>query len=172
MSPFSSTQARAGEPSSLYLRQRPVRVFLRGNRSLEGHLHISEGQSLVGFLGMKKSFLNLTSVRWLDGRGGAEPLPHLSIRISQIVWIEPLDGALPLSTGVAPSDGAREVELQLVGDVTLNVTLGIADEMRMSDYLDSNPAFIPLRAARPKEGTGPIDRLAVNHECILTVREI
>ena len=172
MSSFSSPQARAGESPSLYLRQCPVRVFLRGNRSLEGSLHISEGQSLVGFMGMKKSFLNLTSVRWMDGRGGEGALPHLSIRISQIVWIEPLDGGLPLSTGLTPNDGAREVEFQMVGDVTLNVTLGIANEMRMSDYLDSNPAFIPLRSARLGDGRDAIERLAVNHECVLTVREI
>jgi len=172
MSSLSSTQAGPGESPSLYLRQCPVRVFLRGNRSLEGSVHISDGQSLVGFMGMKKFFLNLTSVRWMDGRGEQEALPHLSIRISQIVWIEPLDGKLPLSTGVAPSDGAREVEFQVVGDATLNVTLGIANEMRMSDYLDSNPAFIPLRSARLGGGQDSIERLAVNHECVLTVREI
>lgn len=172
MSPSPPSETGAGPSASLYLRQRPVRVLLRGNRSLEGHVHISEGQSLVGFLGMKKYFLNLTSVRWLDGRGGEGALPHLSIRISQIVWVEPADGDLPLSTGISPTGGAREVELQLIGDVTLHVTLGIADEMRMSDYFDSNPAFIPLRAARLGEGREPVERLAVNHEAILTIREL
>lgn len=160
------------ESASLYLRQRPVRVLLRGNRSLEGDVHISEGQSLVGFLGMKKFFLNLTSVRWLDGRGSEGAVPHQSIRITQIVWVEPLDGGLPLSTGLSPTGAAREVELQLVGDVALHVTLGIANEMRMSDYFDSNPAFIPFRAARIGDGREPIDRLAVNHESILTIREV
>jgi hypothetical protein len=135
-------------------------------------MHISDGQSLVGFLGMRRFFLNLTSVRWLDGRGGDEPLPHLSIRISQIVWVAPLDGELPLSSGLSPSEGAREVEFHLVDDLSLTVTLGIADEMRMSDYLDSNTAFIPLRSARPGQGREPIERLAVNHEALLTIREL
>lgn len=162
----------AGDSASLYLRQRPVRVLLQGNRSLEGQMHISEGQSLVGFLQMRKFFLNLTSVRWLDGRGGEDALPHLSIRLSQIVWVEPLDGELPLSTGLSPGQEAREVELQLVGDVTLRVTLGIANEMRMSDYFDSNAAFIPFRSARAGSGRETVERLAVNHESILTIREI
>lgn len=171
MSTSTSEQGEPAHTGPLYLRQRTVRVLLRGNRSLEGQVHISEGQSLVGFMGMKKFFLNLTSARWLDGRGSNEPLPHLSIRISQIVWLEPVDGDLPLSTGLSPTEGAREVELHLVGGVRLHVTLGIANEMRMSDYFDSNAAFIPFRAARAGDGQEPIERLAVNHEAILTIRE-
>jgi hypothetical protein len=126
----------------------------------------------VGFLGMKKFFLNLTDVRWLDGRGGEDPLPHLSIRLSQIIWVAPLDRALPLSTGMTPSSDGREVEFHLVDDLTLEVTLGIANEQRMSDYFDSNPSFIPLRSVRTAAGTEALDRLAVNHEAILAIREL
>lgn len=169
MSPFDSPQVSDG---SIHLRQRPVRVLLRGNRSLEGMIHISEGQSLVGFLGMKKFFLNLTSVRWLDGRASDGTLPHLSLRLSQIVWLLPLDGALPLTTGVTPVGEGRTVELQLVGDLVLHVTLGIADEMRMSDYFDSNPSFIPLRAAEIQGTRESMERLAVNHEMVLAIREL
>jgi hypothetical protein len=147
-------------------------VRLRGRRSLEGSIHISDGQSLAGFLGMKKFFLNLTDVRWLDGRGGEEVLPHLSLRLSQIVWVAPLDGALPLSTGMTPTSEGRQVELHLVDDVTLEVTLGIADEQRMSDYFDSNPSFIPLRAARTSTDGETLDRLAVNHDAVLAIREL
>ena len=169
MSPFTPPQ---GSDGSVYLRQRPVHVLLRGNRSLEGMIHISDGQSLVGFLGMKKFFLNLTSVRWLDGRGSEEALPHLSLRLSQIVWLVPLDSTLPLSTGISPSGEGRAVELQLVGNLILHVTLGIADELRMSDYFDSNPAFIPLRAAQMQGSTETIERLAVNHEMVMAIREV
>lgn len=173
MSSFNTPRSgRASEDGSLYLIQRPIRVRLRGNRTLEGLIHISEGQSLIGFLGMKKFFLNLTQVRWLDGRGSEDALPHLSIRLSQIVWVAPLDGALPLSTGMTPTSEGREVELHLVGDVTLEVTLGIADEQRMSDYFDSNPSFIPLRSARMPHGADTLDRLAVQHEAILAIREL
>ena len=153
------------------LNRRAVRVRLRDNRVLTGQIHITEGQSLVNFLSVKTHFLNLTEVQWL-GTPQEIPLPHLSVRLDQIVWVEPLDGALPLSTGVAPTGEGREVELQLVGDVTLQVTLGIADEMRMSDYFDSNTAFVPLRSARPGQGRDPVERLAVNHEAILTIREL
>lgn len=165
-----STDARR-EGGSLYLRQRPVRLLLRGNRALEGKMHIAEGQSLIGFLDSKKAFLNLTSVRWLDGRGAEDPLPHLSIRISQIVWLIPLDSSLALSSAVSPTEDSREVVLDLVGALTLHVRLHIAHEQRMSDYFDSNPSFVPLRQARVGDGGDVVERMAVNHQAILTIRE-
>lgn len=165
-----SPDARSGR-GSRYLRQRPVRVHLTGNRTLEGQMHVAEGQSLIGFLDSKKAFLNLTSVRWLDGRGADDPLPHLSIRISQIVWVIPLDGSLALSSAMAPTEDSREVVLDLVGDQTLAVQLHIAAEQRMSDYIDSNPSFVPLRSARLGGGGEVVERLAVNHQAILTIRE-
>ncbi len=64
-------------------------------------MHVAEGQSLIGFLDSRKAFLNLTSVRWLDGRGEGS-LPHLAIRISQIVWIVPQDPFLSLSSAIVP----------------------------------------------------------------------
>lgn len=168
--PRSSADAPRGG-ASLYLKHRPVRVLLRGNRALEGIMHVAEGQSLIGFLDSKKAFLNLTSVRWLDGRGAEGALPHMSIRISLIVWVVPLDSSLALSSAVLPTEEARDVILDLVGDLTLTVRLNIAHEQRMSDYIDANPSFVPLRAARVSESGEVIERLAINHRAILTIRE-
>jgi hypothetical protein len=168
---LSPTADARREGGSLYLRQRPVRLLLRGNRPLEGKMHVAEGQSLIGFLDSKKAFLNLTSVRWLDGRGSETALPHLSIRISQIVWVVPLDSSLSLSSAVSPTEDSREVVLDLVGDMTLTVRLHIAREQRMSDYFDSNPSFVPLRSAQVRDSGDVIERLAVNHQAILTIGE-
>jgi hypothetical protein len=41
----------------------------------------------------------------------------------------------------------------------------------MSDYIDANPSFVPLRAARIGESGEVIERLAINHRAILTIRE-
>jgi hypothetical protein len=84
----------------------------------------------------------------------------------------PLDPSLPLSSAITPTEDSREVELNLVGDHTLRVSLNIAHETRMSDYLDSNRTFLPLRSARVGHGDEVIERLAVNHQAILTIREI
>jgi len=173
LSRFASAQTEADRGhGALLLQKQPVRILLRGNRSLDGTMHIPEGQSLAAFLGMKSYFLNLTDVRWLDGRPEEERIDHLCIRISQIVWVVPLDGALSLSSAASPFGESRQVELDLVGNVTLRVTLSIAAEQRMSDYFDSNTSFVPLRSAQVLRTQEVIERLAVSHEAILTIREL
>jgi hypothetical protein len=52
------------------------------------------------------------------------------------------------------------------------VGLNLAQEQRMSDYLDSNAAFIPLWEAKVLSSSKVIERLAVNHEAILAIREL
>ena len=173
MSSFPSVRTEADRvEGSLLLQKLPIRILLRGDRSLDGMMHVPEGQSLTAFLGMKSYFLNLTDVRGLDGRPEEERIDHLCIRISQILWVVPLDGALSLSSAASPLGGSRQVELDLVGGIKLRVTLSIAEEQRMSDYFDSNTSFVPLRSAQVLRTREVIDRLAVNHEAILTIREL
>lgn len=156
-----------------HLQQKRVQVLLRGGDSLEGELHIPEGQPLLHFLGMKRFFLNLTSVSRMgaDGKRG-KTLNHLSLRLSNVIWVVPLDETLHISTASPPTDSTRSVELRLVDGFTLKVTLDISHEQRMSDYLDANSGFLPFWNAGTPVGTRAIERLAVNHEAILAVREI
>jgi hypothetical protein len=147
-------------------------VLLRGGRSLEGIVHIPEGQPLLHFLGMKRHFLNLTDVRFADPGAAEENIAHLSLRLSNLVWMVPLDQTLHISTAPPPAGSSRTVELQLVDGLTLTVDLNISTEQRMSDYLDANQGFLPLWAARVQESTSVIERLAVNHEAILAIREL
>jgi hypothetical protein len=168
VTPFASARDH-----DLHLQRKAVTVQLRGNRGLRGEIHIAEGQSLTGFLGMKKHFLNLTSVRWEDAPTGSDPLAHLSLRIANIVWVVPEEGSLYLTSAESPTGGdGRKAELHLMGGLTLNVTLNIADELRMSDYFDSGPSFIPLRDVQIPSSTRTIDRVAVNHTAVLAIREL
>jgi hypothetical protein len=155
-----------------HLQTRAVKVLLRGNRSLEGLIHIPEGQALLTFLDMKKFFVNLTSVRWSDAPPDEEPMAHLSIRMSSIIWVVPIDQALHLTMGPGPTDAGREVELHLVDGWSLNLTLNIAGEQRMSDYFDLNVSFTSLWNARLLSSGQTLERIAVNHDAILAIREI
>jgi len=155
-----------------HLLKKAVQVLLRGGQSLEGMIHIPEGLSLLHFLGAKKYFLNLTSVRQSGDPEGQGPIDHLSLRLSNVVWIIPQDGTLHVSTASIPTESSRTVELQLVDEVRLTVNLNIAEEQRMTDYLDANWAFVPLWSARMPSTSQVIERLAVNHEAILAIREI
>lgn len=156
-----------------HLQKKRVQVMLRGGQSLEGDIHIPEGQPLLHFLGMKRFFLNLTSVSQIaeDGEKG-ETQGHLSLRLTNVIWVVPLEETLHISTASPPPDSNRTVELQLVDGFTLMVTLDISHEQRMSDYLDANSGFLPFWNAGHPVGTRAIERLAVNHEAILAVREI
>lgn len=158
--------------SRSYLIRKRVRVLLRENRLLEGYLHMAEGQSLTGVLGVKKFFLNLTDVRWIGGVTADSPIPHLAIRVNQIVWIQPLEEEIRLTSFVQPESQAREVELHLIGNISLDVRLHIAPEQRMSDYFDSNPGFVPLRDAKLTASGELHPELAVNQEAVLAIREL
>lgn len=154
--------------------RRPVRLRLRDDRWLTGQIHITEGQSLATFLSTKLYFLNLTEVRW-GGQEGDEALPHLSVRLDQIIWVEPQDSALRLSSAALPSTESRKVELEVhgVSDRTrLEVAMNVSRETRMSDYLDANPGFIPLWSVRIHGVKDPVDRLAMNHTAIAVIREL
>jgi hypothetical protein len=155
-----------------HLKQKKVRLLLLGGQVLEGSVHIPDGQSMLHFLRMKRHFLNLTAVRRPGPPEDEEALPHLSLRLSMLVWIIPLDDTLHVSTGSVPPGASRLVELQLVDEVTLKVTLNISEEQRMSDYLDGNTGFLPLWSAEVEETGELVERLAVNHEAILAIREL
>ena len=153
------------------LLRRAVRVRLQGGRTITGRIHIIPGQSLVAFLSSKQIFLNLTEARWDDGDAD-RVLPHVSIRMTTIVWVEPLEDELHLTTAALPSEEARRIELHVEGGVRLEVQLNVAPETRMSDYLDANTAFLPIWSARSDAGGDVIGRVALNHRAIHLIREL
>jgi len=155
-----------------HLQKKTVQVLLRGGQSLEGNIHIPEGLPLLNFLGGKRYFLNLTSVRKTGATAAEEPVDHLSLRLSNLVWVIPMDVTLHVSNAASPADSSRTVELQLVDGLTLSVNLEVAEEQRMSDFLDANPGFLPLWSARVIDASRTIERLAVNQEAILAIREV
>jgi hypothetical protein len=153
------------------LHRRAVRVRLRKDRALTGQIHISDGPSLTAFLSGKLFFLNLTDVLW-EGSTEDHRLPHLSVRLDEILWVEPLEGTLHLTSAALPSEEARDVELHVDGDLKLHVQLNVTRETRMSDYLDANPGFLPLWSVRIVGGGERLDRVALNHRAIEVIREL
>lgn len=153
------------------LNRRAVRVRLLDNRILTGQIHISEGQSLTTFLGTKRHFLNLTEVTWVGGDQD-EPLPHQSVRLNRIVWVEPVDAGLHLSSATLPSEEPRSVEIQVAGQTRLQVKMNVARETRMTDYLDANPDFIPLYSVRIVGTSELVERAALNHGAIEVICEL
>ena len=127
---------------------------------------------LINYLRIRRLFLNLTSVRRIDAETGEPPYGHLSIRLSNIVWVVPLETTLDLASSFTTADVGRVVELHLVDEKKLRVTLNMSENQRMSDYLDSNTGFVPLFEARVEPEGQVVPRMAVNHESILAIREV
>lgn len=155
------------------LNRHAVRVRLRDGRTLDGHVHMTDGQALSTFLSTKVAFLNLTDAT--DAHGDGERVPHLSVRLVEIVWVQPLDPGLQLSSALQPSVEAREVELHAVSGgepVRLRVRMNVAKETRMSDYLDAHTGFIPLWSVQVGASPTPLDRVALNHGAITMIREL
>jgi len=168
----SSAQRGTDSPGSS-LEQRRVRVRLRRGRVVEGDIHIAPERSLVDFLLVRKHFLNLTSVHWTgDTTWEEDEMQHLAIRMSQILWVEPVDPDLRLSASTLPSFEARPVEIHLEGDIPLHLSLHLAEEHRMSDFLDATSDFIPFRRARILDSERLVPALAINRAAIMTIREL
>ena len=172
MAAFTSTWDTPRPDVASFLHPRPVRIRLRDGRAMEGRIHVPEGQSVVGFLRLRRSFLNLTDVRWLGVEGSDEPLAHLGVRMARILWLVPLDPTLPLQSAARPPDATREVELRIEGGLMLKVRIPLADEQRMSDFFDARPGFIAMRSVRIGSAKDVVDRLVLNSEAIITIREM
>lgn len=152
----------------------PVRVRMRNDTVLTGQVHVPEGEPLSVFLSRKLHFLNLTEVRW-SGSLADEVLPHLSVRLREILWVEPQDSRLHVTSAAFPSDETRDVELQIRradGWHQLRTKLNVSSETRMSDYLEANPGFIPLSSVRVAGSQEVMERVALNHEAITAIREL
>ena len=155
-----------------YLHPRPVRLRLRDGRALEGSIHVPEGQSAMGFLRLRRSFLNLTKVRWLGPGATDEELPHLGVRLARILWLVPLDPTMPLQSASRPPEAARDIELRIEGGLVLQVRIALANEQRMSDFFDARPGFIALRSVHIGSASDVVDRVVVNGDAIITIREL
>lgn len=146
---------------------RRLRIFLRDHRVLDANVRVAGGQFLARYLASRNRYVNLTSVRWL---GTEEQTPHMALKVNHILWAASQDGDLAL-TGVLATASTRRVEVELEGGYLLGAGLLLTDSQRLSDYLQSAPAFIPLRDARLLPRGRSLGDIVVNQEALQVVRE-
>lgn len=149
--------------------RRLVRIVLRGGRVVEGNVHVTEGQSLTTFLA-PRHFVSLTEARWVNPEGVV--VPHLAVHGDQILWAASLDDALPVSTMQQPVISPRWAELVMADGVVLNVGLFIAEEQRMTDYVDASSGYLPALQGSVVGENRLLGPVAVNKDAILAIREI
>ncbi len=143
---------------------RRLRLVLRDHRVLEADARVPAGQSLAAFLGSRTRYVYLTGVDWL---GTGEQMPHVALKIDTILWAFDEDEEAP----AVGSATARPVDVEVEGGYLLGAGLALTEGQRLSEFLQSAPAFIPLRGAELRPRGKTLGDIVVNHHVIQVVRE-
>jgi hypothetical protein len=131
---------------------RRLKIFLRDFRMMEATASLAEGQALASYFASRKSYVNLREVQWT---GTGETAVHVVLRVDQVLWAAAPDGDVPLTSASLATPG-RTVEVQLDGGLLFRGALIMSAHQRLTDYLESAGAFIPLlRAQLLRSGRPP-----------------
>lgn len=147
---------------------RRLRLFLRDHRVLDANARVPRGQFLSTYLASRTRYVNLTGVDWL---GTGDKVAHMALKVDRVLWASSEDGDLPLTGALAAVD-ARRVEVELEGGYLLSAGLLLGKNQRLSDYLQSAPAFVPLRAAELRPRGKALGDIVVNQGAIQVVQEV
>jgi len=141
---------------------------------VEASITLAEGHSLVSWLANRKSYVTLRGAKW---SGNEESSYFVALKIDQILWATAMDNDIPLTTASAQLT-PRQVEIQLEGGLLMRAGLSISERQRLSDYLESLGAFIPVRNAQllksgrpPKDVNVTLGDLVLNQSAVQAVWE-
>lgn len=154
---------------------RKLRLFLRDFRMVEASVSLAEGQSLTSWLTNRRSYVNLQDAQWA---GSSERVQHASLKVQQVLWAASVDHDISLNAASNPPS-PRSVEVQLEGGLLLRAGLSIGERQRLSDFLESQGQFLPVRGAQllrsgrpPKEVNVLLGDIVLNQDAIQAVWEL
>jgi hypothetical protein len=154
---------------------RRLRLFLRDFRMVEAQISVAEGQSLMQYFASRKQYINLRGAKWASSE---EDIKFAVLKIDQILWAAALDNGIPLINAIFPTQ-PRDVEIQLDGGLLVRAGLNIGDGQRLSDYVESQPQFIPVRNAQllrsgrpPKEVNVALGDVVLNQSAVQAMWEV
>lgn len=154
---------------------RRLRLFLRDFRMVEATISLSEGQSLTQYFASRKQYVNLREAKWASSN---DVTRHAVLKIDQVLWAAALDNDIPLINAMA-QNAPRDVEIQLDGGLLVRAGLNVGDGQRLSDYLESQPQFVPVRGAQllrsgrpPKEVNVALGDIVLNQVAVQAMWEL
>ncbi|MGQ0813024.1 MAG: hypothetical protein ACT4O1_00980 [Gemmatimonadota bacterium] len=162
-------------PDQTKLPARRLRLFLRDFRMIEATISLAESQSLTQYFASRKQYVNLRGAKW---GSSDEHVKHAVLKIDQVLWAAALDNDIPLINAMAQNQ-PRDVEIQLDDGLLVRAGLNIGEGQRLSDYLESQQQFIPVRSAQllrsgrpPKEVNVALGDIVLNQIAVQAVWEI
>lgn len=153
---------------------RRLRLFLRDFRMVEAQVSLNEGTSLQQYFASRKQYVNMRHARWASTN---EEIKHAVLKIEQVLWAASLDNDIPLTNANAQTQ-PREVEIQLDGGLLVRAGLTLGDGQRLSDFLESQPTFLPMKNAQllrsgrpPKEVNVALGDIMLNQSAVQAMWE-
>ena len=154
---------------------RRLRLFLRDFRMVEAQISLAEGQPLMQYFASRKQYVNLRGARWASTNDNVR---FAALKVDQVLWASAMDNDIPLLGGTISTE-PREVEVQLEGGLLVRAGLIIGGGQRLSDYLESQPTFLPVRNAQllrsgrpPKEVNVSLGDIVLNQAAVQAVWEV
>jgi hypothetical protein len=154
---------------------RRLRLFLRDFRMIEAQISLAEGQALMQYFASRKQYVNMRGARWASTN---ENVRFAVLRVDQVLWASAMDNDIALTPGMLNAS-PREVEIQLDGGLLVRAGMVIGEQQRLSDYLESQPQFLPVRNAQllrsgrpPKEVNVTLGDVVLNQQAIQAVWEV
>lgn len=149
-------------------RPRKVHIILRDGDVVDGGLYLTDSQALAPYLGTRKNgWVNVVNAVW---RREGEVHRHAVLQTEHIVIASAPDRDYPVQpesqTGVP-----RSVDILLHDGTRVQGNLFLAERQRLSDFLSTCGAFLPLLAARRVHDGDPLGDVAVNGGCVKAVRD-
>src|SRR5688572_9880854 len=158
------------------LPSRRLRLFLRDFRMIEAQISLAEGQALMQYFASRKQYVNMRGARWASTN---ENIRFAVLRVDQVLWASAMDNDIALTPGTIITHSPREVEIQLEGGLLVRAGMVIGEGQRLSDYLESQPQFQPVRNAQllrsgrpPKEVNVQLGEIVLNQQAIQAVWEV
>jgi hypothetical protein len=148
---------------------RKVRLHLRDGRTLEGQIYFTERDYLAAFLSSRKRCVSVTEATWV-GIGG-EPIDHLVVPVSVILWASAPDGDLAL-LNAPPAAEPRSVEVFLDGGLVVTGNIHLVAAQRLSDFFDGAECFLPVTDTRLLPRGQALGEVAVARDAVQALREL
>ena len=126
------------------------------------------------YFASRRQYVNLRGARWTNS---ADIVRHAALKVEQVLWAASMDNDISLTSGTI-STQPREVEIQLDGGLLVRAGMTIGEGQRLSDYLESQPQFLPVRDAQllksgrpPKEVNVTLGDIVLNQSAVQAVWE-
>jgi hypothetical protein len=159
-------------PEQPRLPRRRLRLFLRDFRLVEGFAHMPESLTLAAYLANRRGYLHLLDLRW---QPSGECAPFAVVRVSQLLYAASADKEVAL-VSTTPGLEPHRVELLLEGGLYVTGGMVLGPRQRLSDYLESAGAFVPVVGAELQKSGRPPRRqnvrwgdVVVNQDAIQAV---